>query len=494
MSFMPVLTLKKNNEIINIPFSGQPRLSDLLQKSGIDVFSPCGGNGKCGKCAVNLSGEVSSPTDKEIKLNTRLACQTVLLGDSTAELINCEETFAHIETDIGDVPYVKSIFKQYGAAIDVGTTTVALKLFSNKGELVAEESCLNPQRSLSHDVIGRINASLNGKSEYLQNSIIDCIKSLLSCACNRANINVESVETLVITGNTAMLYFLCGYNVESISKFPFNATELFGKWFAQPIKTYLPPCMDSFVGADITCAALASHMCESDKTALLCDIGTNGEIALWKNGALYVTSTAAGPAFEGGEISSGCGYTSGAIDKVWSKNGSVAAHTVDNASPKGFCGSGLIDAVSVFLDLGYIDASGGTASRLQINVNGGSASLSNDDIRALQLAKGAVRAGIETLLSRTNTSLDEIEVLYLAGGFGTNLNLTSAANIGLIPCELINRTQVLGNAALRGASMLLFDESLSVFAKEIANKSKHIELGGSEDFNKSFVDNLNFYF
>ncbi len=484
---MPILTLKKHNEILKIPFSGTPLLKDLLEKEMILYHSPCGGKGKCGKCAVKIQGDISDPDDREKELSCRLACRTVLYGDSEAELLYNEE-FAYVEDNIGPVKSNKADWR-YASAVDIGTTTVALKIFDGNGNILSESSMLNPQRSISSDVLGRINASSHGKISLLQEQIVNCINELLSRACNMADIKKDQVEKLVITGNTAMLYFLCGYDAASIATYPFNADCLFGTEIKNPLRAYLPPCMSAFNGADTVCAVLASGMCEREATALLCDIGTNGEIALWKNGVLYVTSAAAGPAFEGAEIKCGCGYISGAIDRIYIQNGRIIIHTVDNEAPKGICGSGLLDAVAVFLELGYMEETGKISSDLKITDN---VYLTQDDISALQFAKSAICSGIEVLLSQTETSLDEIETLYLSGGFGNNLPLDSAARIGLLPETLIDRTKSIGNGALHGAVMMLFDEELIEKSMLVARNSIHIELGGNEDFNRAFITNLSF--
>lgn len=487
---MAILTLIQNNKKALIPFEGAPVLKDLLAKAGYSVLSPCGGKGKCLKCAVKITGDISAPGSAEINAGCRLACRTVLYGDATAELLFPEETFAHIQTDTtaftaGDRDW------NYGAAVDIGTTTVVLKLFSADGICVGEESALNPQRSFSADVIGRIGESLKGNSEKLKEQITNCVFSLLTQACDSVGIHNTDVDCMVIAGNTAMLYLLTGTDPSSIARAPFISETLFGKWTELfGIKTYLAPCMNAFVGGDITAAVLESGMWERGETALLCDMGTNGEIALWKNGVLYVTSTAAGPAFEGAEISCGCGGIIGAVHRVWAEDGNIYAHTLGNLPAVGICGSGLIDAVAAFIETERIDKTGTVFGELDISANGGKITLLPADIRALILAKAAVAAGIEVLLARSGTDMREINTLYLAGGFGSKLNISSAAAIGLVPFELEGKVKVLGNAALSGAVKMLFDKNYISLGESIAKKSVHVELGGNDDFNNAFIDNM----
>ncbi len=487
---MPNLTVIQNDIQAEIIFSGRPLLGDLLAENGFAVAAPCGGTGKCGKCKVLISGDVSDANEKEIKAGFRLACQTVLQGDCTVTLLNNQENFENIQTETTDITFDKRDRDwKYGIAIDIGTTTIVAKLYSSKGTLLSEASAVNPQRSISADVMGRIDAAINQKGEFLKNQIKGCIERIISTICEKAGISSNEIDRKIITGNTAMLYLYTGISPKSIATAPFCSETLFGKWDGNE---YLPHCMNAFVGADITCGILATKGCESDKPFLLCDIGTNGEIALWKNKRLYIASTAAGPAFEGAEISCGCGSINGAIDRVWEDNGRIKAHTIGNEKAVGICGSGLIDAIAVFLKLGYINKSGEVNRPLILSANGGNIELTPEDICAVQLAKAAVSAGIETVLKYSETNIDEIEIFYIAGGFGNNLSLENAAEIGLIPKDLTKKSKFIGNSALAGAVMMLFDDAEIEKSRFIAKSSMHIELGGNEDFNSAYITNMMF--
>lgn len=300
----------------------------------------------------------------------------------------------------------------------------------------------------------------------------------------------NEVKSFVITGNTAMLYLLTGRNPVSLSKAPFDADWLADESIKQGERTvYLPPCMNAFVGADITCAVLASGMCKKNETALLCDIGTNGEVALYKDGHLYVTSTAAGPAFEGAGISCGVGSVPGAIDKVYVYDEKIQVHTIAGKTPVGICGSGLIDAVAAFLDLEIIDETGAADDELTLCDE---ITLEIKDVRSVQLAKAAIAAGIQTLCDSAKVHYDEIGTFYIAGGFGSHLNAVSAVKIGLFPQELQAKVKVIGNGALAGAMQLLLDTEAVNEAKDIAARSSHVSLGGNPKFNQAFVDNMLF--
>ena len=247
--------------------------------------------------------------------------------------------------------------------------------------------------------------------------------------------------------------------------------------------------MHAFVGADITCAVLSAGMCNTTETALLCDIGTNGEIALWKNGTLYVTSTAAGPVFEGAGISCGCQSIEGAIESV-SLGMPLIVKTIGNTKPIGICGSGIIDAVACFLENETIDETGAMEDDSVSLCEG--ISITREDIRNVQLAKAAIAAGIRTLLEVTETTTSEISTFYLAGGFGKHLNLDSAVRIGLFPAGLKAKVKVLGNAALQGAAAMLTDESLKTKEASVSKTAKHVSLGGDATFNKSYIEEMFF--
>ncbi|NCB05686.1 MAG: DUF4445 domain-containing protein, partial [Clostridia bacterium] len=360
---MPKLIVIQDQTRTELSFEGTPVLGALLAQHGFGVQQPCGGRGVCGKCAVQVAGNVSAQTEAEIKAGSRLACQTTLLGDCEV-LLPAKREGISIQTE-GSSQALSAVNRlpmtgDYGAAVDIGTTTVALKLVElHTGKCLSAQAALNPQTQVAADVIGRISAAMNGSSALLKDAITDCVRTLLVQACEEAKIAEAKVSSLVLTGNTTMLYLLTGRNPQPLSHAPFRADTLFGGMEELLGKSaYLPPCMDAFVGADITCAVLASGLCDRHETALLMDVGTNGEVALWHEGKLYVASTAAGPAFEGVGISCGCGSVSGAVDKVWVENGKLGVHTIDCAPPVGICGSGLIDAIAAMLELGWIDETG----------------------------------------------------------------------------------------------------------------------------------------
>ncbi|MBP5729897.1 MAG: DUF4445 domain-containing protein, partial [Clostridia bacterium] len=313
-------------------------LGSLLQSAVPGVASaamPCGGHGKCGKCKVRAAGALSPVTaaerhfltDDELAAGMRLACQTFAEGNVELTLPDAERA-ARIITD-GELPQYSLApgFSAYGAAVDIGTTTVAATLYDARGTRLAQASALNPQRRWGADVISRMEAALAGEATELAAAIRAEICGLLTSLATQAGIGTECIDGAVITGNTVMLHLLAGVNTEPLTHAPFIASELFGRTLRaaeldlSPLSPetpiYLPRCIAAFVGADITSALLAAEAYSPRHTELLTDIGTNGEMVLNIDGRLLACSTAAGPAFEGAGISMGMGGSAGAIDRVY---------------------------------------------------------------------------------------------------------------------------------------------------------------------------------
>lgn len=489
---MPVLTIYQGTQNHKILFDNPTKLQDLLERAGFAQVQPCGGRGKCGKCAVMISGEISELTEAEKQSGIRLACQITVLGDAEVYLPEKRLQMQIELSGSADSKPLNPMPGPYGAAIDIGTTTLALKLCDmSAGEVIASSAMLNPQTTVAADVVGRIDAALQGNGERLQTQISKALETLMHQACAEASVRVEEVGSLSIAGNTTMLYLLTGKSPESLATAPFEADCLFDSEIRyMDARAYLPPCLHAFVGADISCAILASQMYDKGESSLLCDIGTNGEIALWHRGKLYIASTAAGPAFEGAGIECGCGCVPGAIDRVEVKGEGLICHTVNDVPAEGICGSGLLDAIASLLELEIIDETGAMEeTRYPLR---GNIFLSQADIRAVQLAKAAIAAGIECLIEAAGCRIEEISHLYLCGGFGSHLNLRSVGKIGLLPETLLDKVCVLGNASLSGAMQLLFDMEKRDVLRKIAAKSQHVNLGGSASFNNRYIDNMFF--
>lgn len=464
---MPRLTVYTPSGVLAQRFSQTICLSEALEAMGVYQSKPCGGNGKCGKCKVLLDG-------KEV-----LSCQTQISADATVVYDPDKPKVQGItEGAMSHISGGPLVEEGYGLAVDIGTTTIAGYLYHfPEGKLVRSCALPNTQAEFGADVISRIDYANRGGRKLLQQRLQEQIRALC-----------EDIipQKYVITGNTTMLHLLTGKDPRGIAVAPFTPESLFGYWQEN---AYLAPCISSYVGADITTAILASGMCDC-KTALLADIGTNAEMALWHNGRLVCCSAAAGPAFEGAGIHCGMPATDGAISRVWLEEGTLRYQTIGNAPAAGICGSGLLDAVACMLELGVIGQSGYLKEAYPLSDSG--VVITPGDIRQVQLAKAAVRAGIETLLEISGVSPDQVEQLYLAGGFGSYLDIQSAVAIGLIPVQLAPVAKPVGNAAGNGAVMMLLGKDGIPAAQQLASKAKTEELSSSRIFMEKYVEAMLF--
>ncbi len=463
---------------------------------------PCGGHGRCGRCRVKAKGKLSEITiqeknllsDEERQNSIRLSCLTQVLGACEITTFQQNDITQILTEGLFPETEIEPIFKKFGIAIDIGTTTVAAKIYNIKGEALKSASRLNPQQEWGADVVSRIEASLSGKAEELSNAIRQTLDSMIAELADSLNISSSDIDGVVITGNTVMLSLLVNESVEPFSHAPFDVKRLFDEeLYAKKIGLnslkddtciYVPSCISAFVGADTVCAILATELC-SNENNMLADIGTNGEIALWHNGKLKVCSTAAGPAFEGVGIKMGMRGSTGAIDKVELVNGSFFAHVLGAVEAKGICGSGLVDAVACMLDNETLDESGYLEDDKILIKD--SVYLYPEDIRMLQLAKSAICAGIMTLMETAGIKASDVNKLYVAGGFGSYLNAKNASRIGLLPNVLSSKLNAVGNAALSGAALLLLNKKLRESVRELVKKATVVELASNPVFSEKYM-------
>lgn len=475
-------------------------LGELLKKEGLAM--PCAGMGRCGKCRVRAEGMLSEPDAVERQKisaqeigNIRLACRTVILGPCQVEW----ETEKNMEIRLGGrASFGKGepLFDRLGAAVDVGTTTLAAQLYGKSG-LLAQAGLENPQKAYGADVISRVERSLAGEGEALKKAVCGGIGTLLEELAARAGVSAEQIDTLVVTGNTSMLYLLTGRNPECLSHAPFQADWLAGEWTdgnalmlpCPDAEVYFPPCISAFVGADITCAMLHTGLGDAAEPELLTDIGTNGEIVLNQGGELFCCSTAAGPAFEGAGLSCGMPGKEGAICRVEWKDGRLETSVIGGGPAKGICGSGVVDAVSCLLQSGWLDETGFLEENAVLAEG---VELLQEDIRKIQLAKGAISAGIRTMLHRADLPVEGLAKVLVAGGFGSSLNMKNAISIGLLPDMDVERVVICGNAALNGAADLLLDGSRRKAAEELARRTVTVSLAADEYFKNSYMEGMLF--
>lgn len=500
------LNLVTGEKAVSIPAHENVLLSEILRIHGQAPAMPCAGQGRCGKCRVIASGTLSAPssaerahlTQEELARGVRLACCVRVEGDCRVTLSDSARSQICL-SGVMDAVSLRPRFHVCGAAVDIGTTTLAASLYGADGTLLAQASAANPQAAWGADVISRIEAALRGAGGDLAACVRRDVDGLLHQMAAQARIASGEIDALVITGNTAMLHLFTETSPEPLSHAPFAAERLFGevcpagslRLSACPgASVYLPRCMSAFVGADIATALLASGICGKSETRMLVDIGTNGEMALWHRGALFCCSTAAGPAFEGAGLSMGMHGQDGAVDHVTIRDGALLPHVIGGASPRGICGSGVIDALACLLETGALDETGlleAAPAPIAPPV-----ALTQKDVRMVQLAKSAISAGLRTLLRTVNISCPDVAELAVAGGFGSYLNAASAGRIGLIPEELVPKVRVLGNAALSGASMLLLDETLAAACERLAQGAETLELSANPIFTQYYTEGMFF--
>lgn len=475
---------------------------DALRGRGLGFPAPCGGKGRCGKCRMLLRRGES--------FETCLACQTPV-AEGMEVIATPAWTMAVQETGLpATLPPDERKNGSYGAAVDVGTTTLVCHLHDlHTGRRLATASCENPQTMFGADVASRISASMEGRLAAMHDSLVCMIDSLLELCCNEANIAHEQVGEMVLVGNTVMEHIAAGLPPDSIGTAPFTPESFFGEVYDLRAlnlpKTYFAPAVAGYVGGDISAGILAAGFFDSEKPQMLIDVGTNGEIVLGCKDRMVCCATASGSAFEGAGIELGMPAAPGAISHVSFVDGHLLLDTIGGEAPCGICGSGLIDAIAVMLDIGVVDETGllldaCDASPVWTSSIGEKAGIgvfyltddrrvyiTQKDIRNIQLAKAAICAGIYVLAAEYCIELDSIGVLAVAGGFGTSLDLDNSARIGLFPQELLACTHAVGNAAGEGASALLISSAARAEVARIANAMEYVELSGNEAFTSKFI-------
>lgn len=519
---MPI-TIDTGTTTLTIEYSEPIRLSTLLHREHVPLDMPCGGRQRCFKCRVRATGALSPMTPEESALlsaeeqaqHIRFACMTTVCGDARVWLAAPEADGPVLTEGVLPPTALDPLGERYGIAVDIGTTTVAAYLYElQAGALRQTATARNPQGPYGADVVTRIEKAMHGDGPALAGAIRGCLTVLMKELCRREGIDLDAIDIAVLTGNTAMLYLLCGRDPASLAAAPFEPDTRFGR-FVSPqdlslplprARIYLPRCMAAYVGGDITTAVLAAGLAELPGPVLLVDIGTNGEMVLKASGRLLACSTAAGPAFEGAGIHKGMAAAPGAICRVWTEDGAFRYETIGGRAAVGLCGSGIVDALAVLLDQGIVDetglfaeeghpytaclteADGTTAFRFP----GTDVVLTQKDIRAIQLAKAAICAGMRTLLQEAGVTEEALQSLLIAGGFGSVLPVPSAARIGLLPRALAEKTVAIGNAAGMGASLMLLNRSLLETGARLADEAETIELSTSAVFMDAYIEAMMF--
>ncbi|OAA31540.1 hypothetical protein AT15_05555 [Kosmotoga arenicorallina S304] len=587
MNKVKIRVLLSKGREINIEAEPGSVVLDVFKIQGIDINTPCGGQGTCGKCMIQCLPKSSFSEIQEDEVNIlgerlkegfRLACQTKVLADSTISLSESEEYLGievlkdrkrnpvtpfvlrknieiqwngnadvlgeileklggevenkaiDFQIDIEDaMESVQVILNRdriikiceddgksgLGLAIDIGTTTVVTALVElSSGEVLDTDAFMNPQRRYGHDVISRINYACREREglDELHDVIVNEINTALGQMLKRRNCGLEQLDQIVIAGNTTMSHIVARLPICTIGKAPYrpftklpvsiNAKKL-GFIASEHTGLYIFPSLSAYVGGDIVSGIIAASLLE-EKGELYIDLGTNGEMVLNTGNELLCCSTAAGPAFEGANVECGLGNVTGAIEEVCFEAGEIKIKTIGQKTPKGICGSGLISVISNMLERKIINISGRFARFDQIPLEyrdrfdqekkrfwlTDRIYISQKDIRNFQLAKSAVRTGIDTLLKKSG--LKRPKAIRIAGGFGAHLSVMDLIKTGILPSGFDCPVVFEGNAAINGCVDLLLDQRYLEIIEKVRNSSHYIELSALKEFQDFFVKNLSF--
>lgn len=504
---MSSITVIQNGNFQKIEALVGQNCLEILRREGYKISAPCGGSGKCGKCRVKM---IKDGVGEEV-----LACRTEITGDCTIVLPDAD-TGGLIMSDAAFSDTDLSPREGFGAAVDIGTTTVVAKLFDlSDGRELGTESAWNAQGPYGADVLSRCQYCMEHEDglEHLSGLIRGQLDTMIDTLCAKAGIEKSAVKEICLAGNTVMQHIFASLSPVSIALAPFTPQSLFD--IAEPelsdtAELCYAPCVAGYVGGDITAGLLATDIAKKHDKALFLDVGTNGEMALGGRDGFVSCAVACGPAFEGAGISCGMTSTEGAISHVeWDEGFKFTV--IGGGKPKGICGSGLIDLMAVLVEKGLVDEGGlllppdeapeGFEAWLDEDENGnGLLFLTEDDsvyftaadVRQLQLAKAAVAAGITVLLHDSGLALEDVEALYLAGGFGSHMRAESAVKMGMLPGELLDRIICVGNASLAGArqALLSLEKRKELYA--IQKSCAYHELSGSAAFNEAYLAHMSF--
>jgi len=510
-------------------------LLEAAGQAGIILNTVCGGKGICRKCVVKLE-----PSGQEV-----LACQYRIQSDLIATVPPTSRFFKQkiLEHGVGSyAQFQPDVYRKYlksptdsterifGVAVDIGTTTVVAKLVNmTNGQCVATEATLNPQICYGDDVISRITyGQTETKLAHLHQTIINCINELITRLCAQASIDVLDIYEMCAVGNTTMNHIFLKLPIVQLGQAPYHAFSLDARDIPPAElalqmnpsgNVYTPANIAGFVGSDTTAVGLAVNIMSAEEVTLAIDIGTNGEVILGTKDKLYSASCAAGPALEGARIEQGSRAVEGAIEAVVINEDDIDVDVIGGKEPRSICGSGLIDAVAVLLDLGIVDASGRFVERKELakklpprilarmmehngqpafclcrdrDDKGPNVLLTQKDIREVQLAKGAIRTGIKLLQKKLGLGDCDVKAVLLAGAFGNYIRKESALRIGLLPKVQLEQIHFVGNAAGSGAEMMLLSSRLRASAAELARKIEYVEIAHEKDFSSIFAESMLF--
>ena len=510
-----LITVQKEDTTVSIEGNCGQTLLEIFRNANVYIDAICAGRGTCGKCKVQfLEGcPISTKedenffTEEELANGWRLACKAIIQRECVVSIkMSGEEKYAVVTEYASERKSQQSAEKSYyGIAVDIGTTTIAMQLLELHSKTIEDTyTAINRQRSYGADVISRIQASNEGKKERLRQSILEDLEQGIEELHSRNHVTVKEIG---ISGNTTMISLLMGYSCEGLGAYPFTPVNIdaveadyftiFGN-HRHTCKLRILPGISAFVGGDITAGLLACGFDRKEKVSILVDLGTNGEMAIGNQDKIFVTSTAAGPAFEGGNIICGTGSIPGAISHVTYKNNGFELETIGNQEASGICGTGVIDITYELLKQKLIDETGLLNDKffedgiLLAKSKESEIRFYQKDIREIQLAKAAIRAGLETLLVNYGVGYDEIDDIYIAGGFGYKMDIDKAIGIGLFPKACKNKLKAIGNSSLKGNLIYLTEKDAKERMRKITQLSEEVSLAASSTFYELYLQHMCF--
>ena len=460
--------IKVNDEIL---FASKGELlSDIFIRNGKSVEHPCGGRGTCRKCRVLVDGR------------EELSCQYRVNSDVSVSFFTQGEIVSETGVEIkGEVT------ENMCLCLDIGTTTLALALVSlDTGNILNVQTATNPQSVFGADIMTRIDYCRKNGIEELNRVLITEINKMIDVS------EMQKPLDMYVSGNVTMLHTFFNVDCSSIGVLPYKAqfleskTEKGKSLGLEKVENVVSlPSIHSFVGADIVAGMNYIGFPENGKYNLLVDLGTNAEIVLYSNNSAICTSAAAGPCFEGANITCGMSATDGAIYNFSRKNGQMEIATINKKTPQGICGTGLVDVVAELMD-DEIDKTGFMEEDFKIY---GNVLVNQADIRQFQLAKSAVYSGIITLINLEKIGFDQIEKIYISGGFSAKINIDNAVKVGLLPKELKENCVAINNSSLLGTVKFACDKNnLNTYVE----KSEYIDLSANKTFSELFMENMLF--
>jgi uncharacterized 2Fe-2S/4Fe-4S cluster protein (DUF4445 family) len=528
---LPTLIVKSENEERRISFTAGPSLREILDEADIRVRTGCRGNGACGLCLVRIeSGPAGNPepneriflTERQLTKRVRLACRVVPEQDLQISILAPAP-----EAEWKSVPRggrrrfgqprifpvqdaSEGVNGPYGVAVDLGTTHISLSLLDLAGrEFTAGRYGPNPQMSFGSDVITRLIAATESSEQarVMSRQIVGAVGEALSDIASREGIDIRRVTSVALVGNTAMISLLSGRNysqliqpsqwTQAVDCLPDNTEDWAEAWGVHPdAKIRVIPPLAGFVGSDLSAGVIATCLTENWPGRLLIDFGTNSEIALWDGQALWVTSAAGGPAFEGSGIECGLPAEPGAIYRVNARrNGAFDLSVIGGGRARGLCGSGLVDLIAELVRTNRLTEVGRFAPGVPENgftLQRGAPDivLTKKGVDVFQRAKAAIGAGVEVLLEQADMRYKDLRRVCVGGAFGSFLNTANALAIGLLPNVGPEIVELCGNTALTGAEETILSDEAAQRLDRIKERLKIINLGQYDNFDEVFLEHL----